>query len=189
MQNTVRPTLPMTADAFFAWAQTLPDGERYELYDGKPVKMPSERARHALCKLDVAFELQRSALPVSSALTVYPDGMAVQISDRTVLEPDAILAERLPDDFNTVRVQDALVVVEVLSPSTKTYDQRGKLPLYFELPILAHVLIVDSETHTVVRHTRDGGATTFGRGETMRLDPPGIAVDVSAFFRRVPRGR
>ncbi|MEM8552006.1 MAG: Uma2 family endonuclease [Pseudomonadota bacterium] len=187
MQQTALPKTPMTADEFFAWAETWPDGERYELYDGVPVRMPSERVRHALCKSDADSEFKRAIEAAGIEAVAYPDGMAVQVSDYTVLEPDGIIAARIPDDLNEVRIQDAIVVVEVLSPSTKTYDQKGKLPLYFTMPMVAFALIVDSEAHTVVCHSRQAPDTpqTFGPGDTMALDPPGILVDVTAFFRRV----
>jgi Uma2 family endonuclease len=108
----------MTTDEFIAWTMEQPDGHRYELVAGKVVGMAPERSGHALAKANVWRRLieavERAGLPCD----VYPDGMSVKVDGDTVYEPDVSVrcGPRVPDE--TVRLEDPIIVVEVLSFST-----------------------------------------------------------------------
>jgi Uma2 family endonuclease len=169
----------MTADEFIAWAMSQPAGERYELAAGEIVAMAPERSAHALTKLAVARRLAQAVEAARLPCTVYPDGMAVQVDASTVYEPDAMVrcGNPLPDD--AIRVMDPLIVVEVLSPSTRARDAGAKLDDYFRLPSVRHYLIVKTENRTVIHHERDGSAaitTRIIRDGAIALDPPGITL-------------
>ena len=49
-----------------------------------------------------------------------------------------------------------VLILEVLSPSTSTYDRGDKLDLYLSIPSLEEYLLVHSETHRVERYRRQG---------------------------------
>ncbi len=186
MTALARPKLPrMTADEFIAWAMEQTDGGRYELVGGEVVGMASERLAHARVKALVlralADAIEREGLPCEAV----PDGMAVQVSADTVYEPDAqvLCGPRLPDD--TVKILDPLVVVGVLSPSTRAHDAGAKLGDYFQMPSIRHYLLLDTKRRTVIHHARaESGAiaTRVARDGAVRLDPPGIALDVATLF-------
>jgi Uma2 family endonuclease len=77
-----------------------------------------------------------------------------------------------------------VVVVEVLSPSTAPYDQVDKVA-YFTLPSVMHYLILNPDTRRGIHHwrARDGGIQTgLLREGTLRLDPPGLEVEVAELF-------
>jgi Uma2 family endonuclease len=83
----------------------------------------------------------------------------------------------LPDD--AVKVTDPIIVVEVLSPSTRARDAGAKLEDYFRLPSVRHYLILKTENQTVIHHARDAaGSISTGiiRGDSIVVDPPGIVV-------------
>ena len=83
----------------------------------------------------------------------------------------------LPGD--ATKVTDPLIVVEVLSPSTRARDAGAKLEDYFRMPSVRHYLILKSENRTVIHHERDGsGAVTtrIVRDGAVVLDPPGIEL-------------
>ncbi len=147
--------------------------------------MAPERLAHARVKARVfqalADAVERGGFPCE----VFPDGMAVQVSADTVYEPDAMVrcGPPLPDD--AVKVLDPVVVVEVLSPSTRARDAGAKLVDYFSMPSVRHYLLVDIKSRTVVHHARagDGGvATRMAPDGALRLDPPGVALDVPELF-------
>ena len=99
-------------------------------------------------------------------------------------EPAAVVncGPRLPPDATAAT--NPVVVVEVLSPSTQSIDTSDKLADYFRLPSVAHYLIVRSRRREVVHHRRDGDAiaTRVVHVGRIALDPPGIAIDVAAFY-------
>ena len=172
----------MTADGYLAWVEQQPTG-RYELVNGQVVAMNPERVEHIETKLAVALAL-RDALADSSCHTL-GDGMAVQVDDATVYEPDALVycGERLAR--GTTVFSAPVVVVEILSPGTKTVDTTRKLEGYFKLESVRHYLIVDPEQRTIVHHARndkDGIATTLHSSGELTLAAIGAQIPVEAFF-------
>jgi Uma2 family endonuclease len=170
----------MTADEFIAWALAQPEGERYELVNGQIVAMAPEPLGHARAKLRIARRLEDAAAGAWLPCETIIDGVAVEVDDTTVYEPDVLLrcGEPLPDQ--AVRITDPLIVVEVLSPSSRSRDAGLKLADYFRIASLRHYLIVATETRTVIHHARDeGGAilTRIIRDGAVRLDPPGLWLD------------
>ena len=61
-------------------------------------------------------------------------GMAVEIDASTLYEPDALLRCGPPPSADVVKLNDPVIVVEVLSPSTYGRDNGSKLINYFRLP-------------------------------------------------------
>ena len=176
----------MTADAFIAWAMERPEGERHELAAGEVVAMAPERSAPALVKARVWRALDAAITAAGLSCTAYPDGMAVRVDDATVYEPDALVrcGAPLPDD--AVQIVDPLIVVEVLSPSSRARDAAAKLEDYFRMPSVRHYLIVKTENRTVIHHRLDDDgsiATRILRGGALELAPPGLRVTVESFFR------
>jgi Uma2 family endonuclease len=74
-----------------------------------------------------------------------------------------------------------------LSPSTRGRDSGAKLEDYFRLPSVRHYLIAKADTRSVIHHARDEAgtiATTILGGGRLRLDPPGIDLDLDRVFAR-----
>ncbi len=169
----------MTSDAFIAWAMERPNGERYELVAGEVVAMAPEQAAHGRVKLRITRRLAEAVEADDPACEVFGDGMAVEIDAMTTYEPDALLrcGEKLPDD--AVKVTDPMIVVEVLSPSTRARDAGAKLEDYFRLASVRHYVIVKTENRTIIHHERSerGAITTrIVRDGALRLEPPGIEL-------------
>jgi Uma2 family endonuclease len=111
-----------------------------------------------------------------------PDDMTVRVGNRTAHEPGALVycGPKLPG--STVEVPAPVIVVEVLSPSTRRIDAARKLAGYFSLPSVHHYLIVDPESLPVIHHGRQDDGTILTRllSEGMlRFDPPGLEIAVN----------
>jgi Uma2 family endonuclease len=171
---------PMTVDEYLAWAE---DQEgRHELLHGEVHAMAPERSAHALTKFATQTALALAIRSAGRACTVYPDGMTVRTGDRSAYEPDALVrcGPKLPAE--AVEVPDPVIVVEVLSPSTRRIDASRKLAGYFSLPSVQHYLIVDPGQLPVIHHQRqaDGNILTRLLSEgSLRFDPPGFEVEVA----------
>ena len=84
-----------------------------------------------------------------------------------------------------MKVLDPVVVVEVLSPSTRAYDAGAKLGGYLRMPSVRHYLLLDTKNRIVIHHERSANgdiATRIAHEGSVRLDPPGIALDVAGLF-------
>ncbi len=177
----------MTADEFIAWSMAQPKGRRYELASGEVVQMASERAKHARVKMRVCRLLEDGVASQGLGCEVFPDGMAIRIDANTVYEPDCALRCGTPLGDEAVHYSDPVIVVEVLSPSSQAIDTSDKLADYFRLPSVAHYLVVRTNRNTIIHHRRgDDGMiqTRLVTTGALRLDPPGIRLDLDSLFQR-----
>lgn len=180
-----------TADAFLAWAANQPRG-RYELVHGTVVAMAPERAVHARTKARTHRALEDAIIASGLACEAFPDGMTVRISEGTVYEPDAVVrcGPGTPDD--AVEVADPVIVVEVVSRSSRAIDSGAKLADYFALASVRHYLVLNTDSRAVTHHHRDGGAgeiiTRVLHQGRLVLDPPGLQIEVGDLFPPLPQG-
>lgn len=175
----------MTSDEFIEWSMNQPEGRRYELVAGKPMEMAAERAVHLKVKHRVMRALEDAIEAAGLACEAWPDGMAVEIDEGTIYEPDTLVrcGEPLADDV--VKITDPVIVVEVVSPSSRGRDSGAKLHDYFRLPSVRHYLVVTTDARSVTHHRREDGEliqTRIVRGGELVLDPPGITVAAERFF-------
>jgi Uma2 family endonuclease len=176
----------MTVSEFLAWADEKPGRERYELVDGEPVAMAPGQLGHARTKRAAVDALgaaiRRAGLGYFMFLI---DGMLVPIDAHSAYEPDALVycGERLADSALTVPAP--VIVVEVVSPSIKSFDASVKLAGYFSLQSVHHYLILDPERRLLIHHARGSGeviATRVLRGGALALAPPGLILTVEDMF-------
>jgi Uma2 family endonuclease len=186
MTTQPKPTR-FTADKFIAWAAEQPRG-RFELAGGQVVAMAPECMAHTRAKFDAAIALRAAIAARGLGCEALIDGPTVRIDEATVYEPDALVrcGPRLPGD--TVEAPDPVIVVEVVSPSSRGIDSGAKLMGYFRLPSVRHHLVLDAETRAVVHHRRDERgdiATAILRDRSLSLDPPGLVLQVKDLFATV----
>jgi Uma2 family endonuclease len=186
MAKVIAPARPMTVDQFLLWLEEGPQGARCELVAGEVVAMAPERAAHAFLKARIwrAFEDQigERGLPCQAL----PDGMTVKIDEHTAYEPDAAVQCGAPLADDALLVPEPVIVVEVLSPTTKARDAGAKLADYFRLPSVRHYLLVHTERPTVIHHQRGAGgaiATRIVTAGGLLLDPPGLTLDLAQIYR------
>jgi len=169
----------MTSDEFIAWAMEQPETKHYEVFDGEVLAMAPERSAHALTRAHIWRRLTEAIETGHLSCQAYPDGMAVEVDEHSVYEPDALVRCGAPLDPNTVKLIDPMIIVEVLSPSTSARDVGAKLVGYFRLPSLRHYLIVRHENRTIVHHQRGENGLILTRiyhDSPILLDPPGITL-------------
>lgn len=176
--------LRFTADAFITWAMDQPRG-RFELHHGQVVAMAPERVGHARVKARAHRALEDAVARAGLGCEALPDGVSVRIDETTVFEPDALVrcGPRTPDDV--VEIADPVILVEVVSPSSRGIDSGAKLAGYFRLPSVRHYLVVDSAARTIAHHRRgaDGEiATRILRDGALALDPPDLTIVVADLF-------
>lgn len=174
----------LTVDAFIDWAMAQPGG-RYELLDGEVLAMSPERVGHARIKARVWWALDRATAASGSSCEALPDGLSVPIDESTSFEPDAMVRCGAPLDDHAVKIEDPLIVVEVISPGSRGIDTGIKLQGYFSLPSLEHYLVIDPQRRAIIHYARDKDGSvraSIHRAGSLALDPPGIALPVEACF-------
>jgi Uma2 family endonuclease len=173
----------MNVDEFLVWAEAQPG--RYELFRGSVYAMTPECAVHAEVKFAVQTALANAIRAKGLPCRMLPDGMTVRIDDTTAHEPDALVycGPRLPP--SALEVPNPVVVVEILSPSTRHLDAQMKLAGYFRLPSVAHYLVIDPDKPLVMHHARKDDGSILTRIVTegvIALEPPGIELSVADLY-------
>jgi Uma2 family endonuclease len=176
-------TKSMTVDEFLTWALDQPG--RHELFRGEVVAMTPEMSRHARMKFAVQIAMHNGIRARRLPCRVMPDGMSVRIDKFTAFEPDALVycGPKLPPD--AIEVPSPVIVVEVLSHSTRRIDMNHKLDGYFRVPSVQHYLVVDPEKPLIVHHARDQDGSIRTRIVTegvIVLDPPGLDLVVADVY-------
>src|SRR5580658_1463333 len=172
----------LSRDEFRRWAEG--QSGRYERIDGEPVAMSPEKAQHVRLKNRIWAVLDRAILAAGLDCEVLRDGVTVEVDDDTDYEPDALVncGPRVPPD--AVSATNPVIVVEVLSPRTQAIDTSDKLADYFRVASIQHYLIVSARRREVIHHQRDGEGivSRVVNLSSIRLDPPGIAIDVAEVY-------
>jgi Uma2 family endonuclease len=103
----------------------------------------------------------------------------------TAYEPDALVycgAEVAPE---SIVVENPVVIIEIVSPTTGRNDKTRKLADYFRLPSVLHYLIIDPDAPLIIHHERGGDGeilTRILREGVARLDPPGIDLPLASIY-------
>ena len=181
---------PMTVEAFLDWLETRPETERWELIEGEPVQMmaPTTLA-HAVIKDNVVAAL-RSAFAAHGPgrpCRVVSDGPAVSRADDdgNFYQPDAVVTCAAGIDPTVLTVPDPVVIVEILSPSTRNRDLTDKMQGYFALPSVQHYLLIEQRKRLIIHMRRTAAArieTTFHTEGRIDLDPPGVALPLDDVY-------
>lgn len=180
---TALPKARMDVDEYLAWAGQNPG--RYELYDGLVYAMSPEGAGHADVKFAIQTALAAGIRANRLPCHMLPDGMTVRVESRTAFEPDALVYCGPKVAPAALEIPNPVIVIEVLSPSTRRIDASKKLAGYFRLPSVVHYLIVDPTEPLILHHTRgaDGAILThIVRDGVIALDPPGLELRLADVY-------
>src|SRR6188508_150441 len=117
-------TGPMTVDEFYAFTDTRPDEEKWELIDGEAVLNASPSPLHQRILKNLVIALGNRERDGGGTWEVLP-GLGVLVSDAKRPEPDLLI---VPNSIDLARrdVDDVIVAFEIMSPSTATRDLEWK---------------------------------------------------------------
>jgi Uma2 family endonuclease len=125
---TQKPQGSWTYDDYVALPE---DGNRYEIIDGVIYRIPMPETIHQACSVRIAYYFFES-VDLANVGYVLTAPMDVKLSSGTTVQPDLIVVLNhklsIITDANINGTPDLLV--EILSPGTKTYDRTKKLQTY-----------------------------------------------------------
>jgi Uma2 family endonuclease len=176
---------PHNLEEFRAWHERQPDV--WEFIDGALRLMAPGSKAHTLVKSNVHATFAQALRGTGCRALV--DGAIVEIHGSSLIPDIVVTCTNL--DFSTPRVDEPVIIVEILSPSNEKDDTGRKLALYLEIPTLRHYVVIHQDRRQIVHHERRddlGGAflTTIAPPDPLRLDPPGIDLAFDAVYDGVP---
>jgi Uma2 family endonuclease len=116
---------------------SLPEDLRYELIDGRLI-LPSPTGMHQILGMDVAFAL-RPGCPPDYAPAV---DLSLKMNPSNEPRPDVVVGKRSSYRRSPVPVDDALLAVEIISPSSRSIDMVDKVAIYAKFGI-QHYWVLD----------------------------------------------
>ena len=78
-------------------------------------------------------------------------------------------------------IQDPILIIEVLSPSTERHDRQTKVPAYREIESVQEILLIDSETlyAEILRREGDRWITALVRRRDGQLHLSSVELQLS----------
>ena len=178
--------LNMTAEEYLEWEprQQL----RYEYSNGQAFAMSGGTKGH-----------NRSALNLYGALVdkVDADGCEINVSDVKVelgkglsyRYPDLVVSCDERDKSEAAFYRFPKLIVEVLSPSTKTIDREDKFQEYIQIPTLEEYVLISVQRVQVECYRRGEGRMwlyfPYKAGDTVKIASIGIELPIEQLYKNV----
>jgi Uma2 family endonuclease len=170
----------MSLEEFFNWD----DGTdtRYELIGGFPVAMAPGLEDHGIlalrlgARIDAGLAGRRPCRAGIEAGVLHPDRM-----DTFFVADVAVTCA--PREARRRYMQDPILLVEVLSPSTERHDRRTKVPAYQRIASVQEILLIDSEGRYAELHRRHGEQWIIQIiiGDTGIISLASVGIEISMF--------
>ena len=168
----------MTVDDFLRWE----DGTdtRYELIDGVPVAMAPAAEAHGMLAARLSGRIDARVATKRPCRAVVEPGISRWEGGDTFFVADLAMT-CAPYDPRRQYVQDPLLIVEILSPSTMGFDRNVKVPEYRRIPSVQEILLLDSERAfaEVLRREGERWITEIVQGIAATLSLASVPLSVA----------
>ncbi|MGI4791885.1 MAG: Uma2 family endonuclease [Janthinobacterium lividum] len=159
---------------------------RWEYDNGKIRLMASGSDDHGTIATNIGATLRTALLP--RGCRVYVEGIKVHTGDDVNTFPDVsvVCGPRIYHGGRTDVIINPLLLVEVLSPSTRDYDQREKFQHYQTIESLQDYLMVEPDKARAMLYTRREDHWEFyevnGLESAVLLSSVGVALALSDIY-------
>ena len=179
----------LTSQQYLAIDRGAP--ERSEYLDGAMVAMTGGSLNHSLIVVNLGRELSSQLL--DRPCQVYTSDLRVRVSETGLYTyPDVVVVcgEPQVEDEHADTLLNPGVIVEVLSPTTESYDRGKKFEHYRALGSLAEYLLVSQDQPRIERYIRqESGLWLFGEAVGLQASLPlpsiGCELRLSEVYRKV----
>lgn len=161
------------------------NGLIYQIADGEVFVTPAPSPYHQRASKRLQRQLE-SYFEASGRGEVFNAPIDLILSPHDITQPDLVVAQA---DAITRRgiERPPLLVVEVLSPSTETFDRQVKAQRFAALGV-PHYWILDPDARRLECYRNEAGsfalvATADGDGVLGVADFPGLSIDLGALWR------
>jgi Uma2 family endonuclease len=185
-------TGPMTVDEFYAFTDARPDEEKWELIDGEAVLNASPSDLHQLILKNLIVALGALERRAAASWSVIP-GIGALVSDASRPQPDVMILPKsvLRAEHPRRDTRDAIVLFEIMSPSTASRDLKWKRAAYTSLPALTHYIIVAQDAVDALVFARDAGFRDqrfTARDDVITIPALDIALPLSDIYYEIGFG-
>lgn len=176
----------MSVQEYFELERSNPD-RRYEYIDGQVYLMAGGTFNHSTVSVNIVSLLKR--LLRGGPCRAYNSDIKVKVSSTRYVYPDVSVSCHPGDRGTGDMMEYPKLVVEVLSPSTQGYDRWHKSLLYYEVPTIEEIVLVDAERQLLAVHRRGQNhfwtIHVFRQGETVRLASLDLSIPIETLYEDV----
>ena len=167
---------------------------KHEYHNGKIIAMPRAKAPHNIIAMNIGTALNIAIDKANKNYIVLGSDQMVYLPELNFgLYPDAlVVCEELEHfDENQVLLINPILLVEVLSKSTRKYDRGSKFDFYKTLPSFREYMLVEQtgvrvETRFRVEPNLWRETTVADPAAAVKLESLGLEIAVRDIYKRVP---
>lgn len=163
------------------------DGQaRHELIDGEAYAMTGASDKHNKISGNVFAEIRSALKQNNSPCTPYINDMKVKVlSD--FFYPDVMVVCDRQDSQNAYYKTAPLVIVEVLSPTSRRIDKTLKRLAYQSLESVQEYILIEQDLAEVTVYVRQNGwqADYYYLGDTISLSSIAVTLAVEELYYQV----
>ena len=161
--------------------------ERHEYHGGSVVAMSGDILNHSqIC--GNLYALIRGAVH-GGPCRAFTEAVRVRATPEDHVYPDLSVTcdQRDLADMGRRAISYPTLLIEVLSPSTKLYDQHGTFALYRQIPTLREYVLIDSINARQVEVRRPGSAESWSLilwsgADEVRLESISLSTSLAAIY-------
>jgi len=173
--------------------QEIETDTKYEYHDGKIYSLADETLNHGIISgnvySDISVELEKNDLnylPFNSTIKLHIESI------NSYVYPDCMVVcgeiEKSPSNENAVI--NPVLIIEVLSKSTASYDRGDKFYFYRQIPTFKEYVLIEQDKHVVDVHLK-GDSSDFwkitryeGLDTIVELESIGVELSMERLYRR-----
>lgn len=176
----------ITPEQYFAWEEKQP--QKHELINGRAYAMSGGSKNHSLISVRLitlfANHLQDGACEVGNS-----DLRIKIVGADNYTYPDISVTCDERDKSASQYITYPRLIVEVLSPSTESYDRAGKFRMYRKNPVLEDYLLVSSTSVEIdLYHKKDTGEwliINYQIGDIVELKSINLSFPIEQIYRNL----
>jgi Uma2 family endonuclease len=175
----------LSHEEYFALEQA--EDRRYEYLAGEVFAMAGGSESHALISMNIGAALVNATR--GKPCRVYGADMRVRVAafDKFCYPDVAVVCSQQPR--NPRWIEDPVLIVEVLSPGTESYDRGLKFEHYRALPSLRVYLLLSQDRMHAEFFEREGGTWRLreasGGDGVIALEALGVELPLAELYRQV----
>ncbi len=166
---------------------------KHEYHNGKIIVMSYSRLPHNLISGNIITALNIAIEKIGKDYMVATSDQMVYFTDLNIgVYPDALVVCEKPEfyDDGQLLLTNPVLVVEVLSKSTRNYDLKGKFDLYKTLPSFREYVLVEQNKISVETRFRVEPNLWRENRETeieatLKLESLGISLPIKDIYKKV----
>jgi Uma2 family endonuclease len=189
--RVLAPAHEYTVEEYLRFEEASPD--KHEYYRGEIFLMAGGSYNHNIVAGNVVGELRNVLIQNNKECDVSGSDMRIAIPQEEFYSyGDAIVVCGEPQFVQDRQdlINNPILIVEVLSPSTRKHDHTTKFELYKRLESFRHYLLVDPEQVHIEYHWKTDNAKWKKReitdiNDAIPIVGMGIEVSVKELYRRI----